>query len=271
MTDPIYVGLLNRLRLAGGVPRFVPLVPGREGWRLDVEAFRAACAAPKVRAVLMMSPSMPTGAVLTRAEWQAVAETCVARDLLLIYDAAMERILFDGRTVLHPASLPGMDERPITIGSASKELRMIGWRIGWIVGPPELIADIGLVGISNVVCQVGIGMEAAAVALEAPAEDVREATAEWQRRRDFILGELEGVVPVTPPHGGWSMLLDCGALGLSGAEASRRLLEKSGIAATAMTNWGAADTARYVRFVFANENCDRLKGIGAKVRAALVG
>jgi aspartate/methionine/tyrosine aminotransferase len=271
MTDPIYVGLLNRVRLAGGVPRFAPLIPGREGWRLDVEAFRAACAAPKVRAVMMMSPSMPTGAVLTRAEWQAVAETCVERDLLLIYDAAMERILFDGRTVLHPASLPGMAERTVTIGSASKELRMIGWRVGWIVGPPALIADIGLVGISNVVCQVGIGMEAAAVALEAPAEDVAVATAEWQRRRDLILAELEGVVPAVKPHGGWSLLLDCGALGLSGAEASRRLMGKSRIAATAMVNWGAADTARYLRFVFANENCERLKGIGGKVRDALAG
>ena len=269
MTDPIYVGLLNRLRLAGGVPRFAPLVPGPAGWRLDVEAFRTACAAPKVRAVLMMSPSMPSGAVLTRAEWQAVAETCVARDLLLVYDAAMERILFDGRAVLHPASLPGMAGRTVTIGSASKELRMIGWRVGWIVGPPALIADIGLVGISNVVCQVGIGMEAAAVALEAPAEDVQQAAAEWQRRRDLILGELEGVVPAIPPHGGWSMLLDCGALGLSGADASRRLIEKSGIAATAMVNWGGAETARYLRFVFANESCERLKGIGAKVQVAL--
>jgi N-succinyldiaminopimelate aminotransferase len=271
MTDPIYAGLLNRVRLAGGVPRLVPLLPGSEGWRLDVEAFRAAAASPKMRAVLMMSPSMPTGAVLTRAEWQEIASACRARDLLLIYDAAMERILFDGRTVLHPASLPGMAERTVTIGSASKELRMIGWRVGWVVGPAEIVADVGLVGISNVVCQVGIGMEAAAVALEAPAEDVQAAAAEWQRRRDLILGELDGVIPAIPPHGGWSMLLDCGALGLSGAEASRRLLETGGIAATAMSNWGGPDTARYLRFVFANESCERLKGIGARVRAALSG
>jgi len=270
-TDPIYAGLLNRIRLAGAAPRLVPLIPGPEGWRLDIGAFRAAAASPGVRAVLLMSPSMPTGAVLTRAEWEAVAEACRRHDLLLIYDAAMERILFDGREVLHPAGLPGMAERTITVGSASKELRMIGWRIGWIVGPPALIADIGLVGISNVVCQVGLAMEAVAVALQAPAEDMAAAVAAWERRRDLILRELEGVVPAIAPHGGWSMLLDLGARGLTGEEASRRLLERGGIAATSMANWGGPATSRYLRFVFANEPVERLEGIGARVAASLVG
>ena len=269
LTDPAYAGLLNRVRLAGGVPRLAPLISGKDGWRLDLDAFRKAAAQPRVRAVLMMSPSMPTGSVLNEEEWAAVAEACRQRDLLLIYDAAMERILFDGRSVLHPARLPGMAERTITIGSASKELRMIGWRIGWVVGPPEIIADVGLVGISNVVCQVGIAMEAAAVALEAPAADVRDAAAEWQRRRDLILRELAGVVPAIPPHGGWSLLLDLGVAGMTGEQGSRLFLEKAKIAATPMANWGGADTARYLRLVFANEPCARLEGIGERVRRAL--
>jgi aspartate/methionine/tyrosine aminotransferase len=218
-----------------------------------------------------MSPAMPTGAVLTGEEWQAVAAACLRHDLLLIYDAAMERILFDGRKPIHPAGLPGMAERTLTVGSASKELRMIGWRIGWVVGPPAIIADVGLVGISNVVCQVGIAMEGAAVALEAPAADVEAAVAEWQRRRDLILAELDGIVPAIPPHGGWSLLLDTGALGLDGSAASRLFLAKGRIAATAMANWGGPESARYLRLVFANEPRDRLAGIGARVRRALAG
>jgi aspartate/methionine/tyrosine aminotransferase len=268
LTDPIYAGLLNRVRLAGGVPRLAPLMSGPEGWRLDVEAFRAAAAAPKVRAVLMMSPSMPTGCVLTAEEWAAVAEACVERDLLLIYDAAMERILFDGRTVLHPASLPGMAERTVTIGAASKELRMIGWRVGWVVGPEALMADVGLVGMANVVCQVGIAMPGVAAALEAPPSDVADAVAEWERRRNTLLAELEGL-PVIPPHGGWSLLLDCQPLGLTSAEVSARLLTKARVAATAMGGWGSPDTDRYLRFVFANEPCERLQGVGHRIREAL--
>ena len=71
LTDPIYVGLMNRVRLAGGMPRLVPLVAGADGWRLDLNAFRDAARSPRVRAVLMVSPSMPSGAVLNAAEWNA--------------------------------------------------------------------------------------------------------------------------------------------------------------------------------------------------------
>ena len=268
LAEPIYAGLLNRVRLAGGVPRLARLVPGKDGWRLDADSFRAAAAAPRVRAALMMSPSMPTGCVLTAEEWAAVAEVCVERDLLLVYDAAMERILFDGRPVLHPASLPGMAERTVTVGSASKELRMIGWRVGWVVGPERLIPDVGLVGMANVVCQVGIAMAGVAAALEAPAIDVSDAVAEWERRRDSLLSELDGF-EVIPPHGGWSLLLDCHPLGMSGAEASERLLRKAKIAATPMSGWGSQDAARYLRFVFANEPRARLTGAGARIREAL--
>jgi aspartate/methionine/tyrosine aminotransferase len=265
LTDPIYVGLTNRVRIAGGVPRLARLVPGRDGWRLDPDAFREAVRSPRVRAVLMMSPSMPTGCVLTPSEWDVIASECVERDLLLIYDAAMERILFDGRKVLHPAALPGMADRTVTVGSASKELRMIGWRVGWVVGPERLIPDVALVGMANVVCQVGIAMGAVAAALEAPPSDLASAVAEWQRRRDTLLQELRGL-DIVPPHGGWSMLLDCHGLGMSGEEASDRLLREAGIAATPMSGWGGPETARYLRFVFSNERCDRLAGVGERVR-----
>ena len=268
LTSPIYAGLVNRVRLAGGEPVFARLLPGPAGWRLDLDGFRAAVAQPRVKAVLMVSPSMPTGAVLNAAEWQEVARLCVAHDLLLINDAALERILFDGAARIHPASLPGMAERTVTVGTASKELRMIGWRVGWVVGPQDILADIGLVGMANVVCQVGIAMDGVAAALEAPEADVLAAIAEWQRRRDRMLAELDGL-PVIPPMGGWSMLLDCEKLGLTGAEASDRLLRQAGIAATPMSGWGLPETARYLRFVFANESPERLAGMGERVRKAL--
>ena len=74
-------------------------------------------------------------------------------------------------------------------------------------------------------------MEAAAVALKAPAEDVKAAVADWQRRRDIIVAELDGVVPIVPPHGGWSMLFDVAAVGLTGDDASRLRLDRGLIAA----------------------------------------
>ncbi len=267
MTDPIYVGLINRVRLAGGVPRFVPLVPSAAGWRLDLAALAAIDPGP-VRAALLMSPSMPTGAVFNQEEWQALIDFCRRADAWLINDAAMERILYDGRQVIHPASFAGMRERVITIGAASKEYRMIGWRVGWVVGPAAIVADVARASISNVVCQVGIAMGAVAAAIAAPDDGIAASVAEWQARRDVLLAELRDFA-VVPPHGGWSLLLDVAPLGLDGPAASRRLLEHGKIAATPMVNWGSARSGSYVRFVFANEPVARLRGIGERVRRAL--
>ncbi|MCB1108203.1 MAG: pyridoxal phosphate-dependent aminotransferase, partial [Chlamydiia bacterium] len=106
VTDPVYAGIINRIRLAGGVPIFAPLIPTPEGWRLDIPALEQA-ASPRTKMVVV-SPGMPSGHVLTQAEWDAVAKVCLQTDAWLLYDAAMERILYDNRSIIHPASLPNM-------------------------------------------------------------------------------------------------------------------------------------------------------------------
>lgn len=267
LTDPSYVGLINRVRLAGGVPRFLPLIPGPEGWRLDRVALGEIDPAP-VRAVLAMSPSMPSGAVLDSGEWQAISAFCQRADCWLINDAAMERILFDGRQPVQPGSFAGMRERVVTVGSASKEYRMIGWRVGWIVGPARLIADVARVSISNVVCQTGIAMGAVAAAISGDDDGIAACNRELQARRDLLLTELADFRPV-PPHGGWSFMIDMSPLGLDGATASRRLLEAGKVAATPMVNWGGPATSRYLRIVYANEPLARLEGIGRRFQHAL--
>ena len=167
------------------------------------------------------------------------------------------------------ATFPGMRDRVITVGSASKEYRMIGWRVGWVVGPAAIVADIARVSISNVVCQTGIAMGAVATAIEDPHDGISGSAHVLQARRDLILRELADF-RVIPPHGGWSLLVDVSELGLDGPAASKRLLEIGKIAATAMVNWGGDHCANYVRLVFSNEPMDRLAGIGARFRAALL-
>jgi aspartate/methionine/tyrosine aminotransferase len=268
MTDPTYVGLINRVRLAGAVPRFVPLIPSPEGWSLDTDALNKLD--PKViRAALLMSPSMPTGAVFNREEWQALVAFCQRADCWLLNDSAMERIVFDQRPIIHPASFPGLRKRVITIGSASKEYRMIGWRVGWVVGPAQILADVARVSISNVVCQTGIAMGAVAAAINAPDDGIRACVVEWQKRRDVLLNELSGF-NVIPPHGGWSFLVDVSPLGLDGPGASKRLLEIGKIAATPMVNWGTSEGNKYIRVVFSNEPVSRLRDIGKRFREALM-
>lgn len=262
VTDPTYAGIINRIRIAGGTTVFVPLIPSPSGWSLDIQALERA-ASPKTRMILI-SPGMPTGHVLTEIEWEAVARVSIQTDAWLLYDAAMERILYDGRSPIHPASLPGMKERTITVGAATKELRMIGWRVGWVCGPQEIMNDIRLVSISNVVCQTGISMAGVAAGLNTSDDGLKNALKIWQERRDTMLFELKGL-PVIPPHGGWSLLLDVNALGITSQEASEKLFKEAKIATTPMIGWG--DTAaNYVRFVFSNEPKERLIGLGEKLK-----
>lgn len=267
VTDPTYAGLINRVRLAGGVPKFVPFVftPGGE-WRLDRAALEAAIG-PKTTAMLLMSPSMPSGGCLDREDWALVAGLCVKHDLLLILDTAMERLVFDGRPIIHPAGLPGMAERTITVGSSAKELRMIGWRVGWVVAPEAYMPDLIAVSLANVVVPVGIAQDAVAIALERSGDTLGPYVAELQARRDVLLEGMKGL-PVGRPGGGWSLLLRVSDFGIDGATMSERLLEQ-GVCATAMTGWGIAHGAQYIRFVYANEPAPRLELVGERVRRAL--
>ncbi len=268
IADPIYAGLINRIRLAGAIPRHVPCTATPSGWETD-PAELAAAIGPNTAAVLAMSPAMPTGGLLGRPHWDAIAQAVAAHGCWVVYDAAMERIRFDGQPPDHPASHPGLAPRTITIGSASKELRMIGWRVGWVVGPAEIMSDISLVGMANVVCQVGISQQAVAAALNAPDADgdVAAATRIWQQRSDRILRELSDY-PCIPPRGGWSLLIDTAALGLSATQASQRLFRRGRIAATPMDGWGPRG-ANYLRLVFANEPIERLTDLRERFQAAL--
>jgi aspartate/methionine/tyrosine aminotransferase len=266
LTDPTYAGMIYRARLAGCTTRLVPFVEDGDAWRLDLDALRAAVTA-RTRVLFLMNPSMPSGAVLDEGEWAAVAELCCERDLWLLYNAAMERILFDGRAVIHPAGLEGMAERMVTIGSVSKEYRMIGWRVGWVVAPQPAIDDIARVHIYNAVTPTGIAQPGALAALAESEADFHRRLAVWERRRDVVTEQLEGYGMV-PAAGGWSQLLDVQRLGYASFEASERLLAQ-GVAATPMRDWGAANGNRFVRLVFSNEPVERLAVLRERVERAL--
>ena len=268
VTDPTYAGMLYRVRLAGGVARFVPFVVHGARWALDLQRLRDAVT-DRTRVVFLMNPSIPSGAVLSRADWEEVAQVCRQRGIWLLYNAAMERILYGSRSYVHPAGVAGLEDLTVTVGSVSKEYRMIGWRVGWVVGPRRAIDRIGLVGIYNVVTPVGITQPGALAALTDPdGGGVAGAVARWERRRDVVHAELDGL-PFVQCCGGWSLLVDTGRMGLDGAAASARLLERGMVAATPMTHWGRVNAGQFVRIVFSNEPVARLRGLGERFRRAM--
>ena len=263
VTDPTYAGIVNRVHLAGGIPRFAPFRVVDGEWRLDRDALAAAIG-PATRAMLLMSPSMPSGGWLGEQDWRLVCDLCCEHELGLIYDAAMERLLFDGRPLLHPLRFEGMVERTVVVGSLSKEHRMIGWRVGWVAGPAATIEDVGWVHVYNTTMPTGLSRAAGAAVLRGDQGHVQECVDELERRRDLLLAELPGW-PFVRPAGGWSMLLDVAALGFEPADASRLLLEEAAIAATGMVGWGDEVAARFVRWVFSAESRERLETIPDRV------
>ncbi len=266
LTDPTYAGMIQRVRLVGAVPRLVPLRSDADGWRLDVDALRAAIS-DRTRLLFLMNPSMPSGWVASDEEWAAITGICLERGIMLLYCMLMEAIVFGGRPVVVPSALEGMRDLTVTLGSVSMEQRMIGWRVGWIVANAELAPTLALVHIYNGICTGGFGQIGAAAAIELGDDDVRLAVAEWERRYDEVLRQCEGL-PLVAAHGGWSALIDAEACDLDAAELSRRLLEQR-VAATPMTVWGDTVAPKHVRFVFSNEPVERLALLGDRLRAAL--
>ncbi len=259
VTDPTYAGLVHRIHLAGGIPTGVPFRAVEGEWRLDCDAL-AAAVGDRTACMLLMSPSMPSGGTLDEEDWRTVCDLCCERELVLVYDSAMERLLFDGRPLVHPLHFEGMAERTLVAGSLSKEHRMIGWRVGWVAGPAATIEDVGWTHVYNTTTPVGIARAAGAAVLRGQQEHVEECVAELERRRDALLAALDGW-PTVRPGGGWSLLLDVAELGFEASAASRLLLEESAIAATAMVGWGGPVADRHVRFVFSAEPVERIATI----------
>jgi N-succinyldiaminopimelate aminotransferase len=289
VTDPTYAGMINRVRLVGAAPRLAPLRVAEGEWRLDLDEL-ARAVTERTRVVFLNNASFPTGWVASDEEWDAVASLCRERELWLLYWGGFEAVLFDGRPIRHPAALPGMRDRTVIVGSPTLEQRMIAWRVGWVVAPMaasvagkagdarpenrdafcvpgELVNDVSRVQIYNGLVPSGFNQIGTRVALSLPDDHLHAANAEYERRRDETLRQLNGL-PVVRPAGGWSLLLEVAELGLDSVEVSDRLLDEK-VAATPMRGWGGAVADRHVRFVFSNEPVERLALLGDRVRRAL--
>ena len=244
----------------------MPLAVVDGEWRLDLDALPAAVG-ERTKVIFVNNASFPSGWVANDEEWEAVATLCRDRDLWLLYWAGYEGVLFDGRAVRHPARSPGMRDRTVTIGSPTLEQRMIAWRVGWVIAPGDLVNDVSRVHIYNGLVASGFNQIGARVALALPADDLAAANAEWQRRRDETLRQLEGLPAVRPA----GSLVAPARRRRARARLHRRLGPPAGAEGRgdADAGWGGEVADRHVRFVFSNEPVERLALLGERLRAAL--
>ncbi len=259
LTNPTYNGMAQRVRLAEGVQMFTDLVE-EQGWHLNLLALPAQARGCKV--LFFMSPVMPTGTVLSQVETQALADVAQENDALLLFNGSFDKIVYDGRRVIHPATLPGMRERTISIGSVSKNYNMMGWRIGWAAGPRELLKPVHDVHIFNTIMPSGFAEAGATAALAGTQDGVAATVASYERNRDALVGGLSGIpgLRVVSPEGGYYCLANISALGVTSTEFCQQLLAEEEVATTPMVAWGSdAFGHQHVRFIFTNEPEDRLR------------
>jgi N-succinyldiaminopimelate aminotransferase len=258
MTNPTYNGMAQRVRLAGGTQVFVDQVED-DGWHLRPPAIRSAARGCSV--IFYGSPAMPTGIAFNREETQAIAEAALENDALVVFNGAVDRLVYDGKTVINPATVPGLRDRTILIGCVTKNYSMIGWRIGWAAGPRELMKPVHDVHIFNGIMASGFAEAGAVAALTGPQDYLADATREFQRRRDAFLAALKQIprLRIIPPDGGYFFIANISAFGVSAREFCVKFLEEENVAITPMNAWGADDFGdHHVRFIFTNEDEARL-------------
>ncbi|GGY43279.1 aminotransferase [Streptomyces omiyaensis] len=269
--EPYYDSYAACVAMAGGTRVPVTLRPHEGRYVLDLDELRAAVT-PRTRLILLNTPHNPTGTVLTRAELTAVAELAVERDLLVVTDEVYEHLVFDDAEHLPIASLPGMRERTVTIGSAGKTYSFTGWKVGWTTASPALTTAVRSAKQFLTYVSSGPFQYAVAEALRLPDAYYAGLRADLQAKRDLLGdGLAEAGFAVYRPRGTYFVTTDIRPLGTGdGFAFCRALPERAGVVAipNAVFYDHREAGAPFVRFAFCKrtevlqEAVDRLKRLG---------
>ena len=248
--EPVWVSYSPMIILAGGVPVPVSL-PSKDNFEITADLIRAKIT-PKTKAIMVNTPNNPSGRVLTQTEMEAVAEVALEADLYVIADEIYEKLVFDGRSHISMASLPDMAERTLTINGMSKAYAMTGWRLGWLVGPTNILKIATRMNSQTVSSAAHFTMHAAAAALSGPQAFISEMRDSYQARRDFMvtaLNEIEGV-QCRSIEGAFYLFPSFPNSSKNSLELAEALLDKAGVAGTPGIAFGSSGEG-HVRFSIA--------------------
>ena len=193
--------------LSGAIPRYVTL---REpDWTFDEAELRAAFG-PSTRAIIVNSPNNPTGKMFSRGEWAVIAECCQKWDAVVISDEIYEHIHYLGPGGhLPPATLPGLEDRTVTINALSKTYSVTGWRIGWTIAPPVITEAIRKVHDFLTVGAAAPLQEAGIAAMALPTSYYADLAGHYLERRELLVGALKRAgFGVNVPDGAYYVLCD---------------------------------------------------------------
>jgi aspartate/methionine/tyrosine aminotransferase len=228
--EPFYENYGPDTELCGAKRRYVTL--HQPDWTFDREELRRAFNG-RTKAIILNSPNNPTGKVFTREELEYIAGLCQEFDVLAITDEIYEHILYDGAVHVPIMSLPGMRERSILVNSMSKTYSVTGWRVGWVLAPPDLTESIRKVHDFLTVGAAAPLQQAGAMALAMPDSYYTHLSEEYSRRRDHLVISLRDAgFRCFIPRGAYYVMTDISDFCVNDdVTFVRHLIEKLGVAA----------------------------------------
>lgn len=271
--DPVWMNYLNLPKILGAVPVTYNLSEQND-FQLDMEEIENKMTA-KTKAMVIVSPNNPTGSVLGLDNLKQLAELAKKHDIMMISDEVYERIIFDGETHTSIASLEGMKERTVTLNGFSKAYSMTGWRLGYVAAPKTIIAAVNKMHQHLTTCASSFVQAAGVAALREEKDEIRLQVAEYKRRRDYLVAELNQIegFTCTMPKGSFYVYANVSGFSMSSEELAAYFLEEGHVAVVPGTVFGDSGEG-YLRLSFANsyenivEAVERLKQCSRQLQKA---
>ncbi|WP_313949892.1 aminotransferase class I/II-fold pyridoxal phosphate-dependent enzyme [Nostoc sp. FACHB-190] len=263
--EPYYENYGPDAILAGATPRYITLHP--PDWRFDETQLRQAFN-NKTKAIIINTPHNPTGKVFTREELTIIAELCQKWDVLAFTDEIYEHILYDGNQHIALATLPGMEERTITINGLSKTYSVTGWRVGYIVTTPALTGAIRKVHDFLTVGAPAPLQRAGVAAMQLPPSYYEELAKLYHQKRDNLLSILDQAgIPYFVPQGAYYIFAEIAKFGYkTDIEFTNYLIKEIGVAVVPGSSFFSQPEKgnSFIRFCFSKKT-DTLQSAGERL------
>ncbi len=267
---PYWVSYPRMAELACGEPRFLQTSID-EGFRLQPEVLAAALD-DKVRVLILNSPSNPTGAAYRKQDLEALAEVLDDYpNVRIVWDDIYRRLLYDGSEYASPATVPGLAQRCVFIDGVSKAYAMTGWRLGWAVGEPDLLASMIRIQSHTTSNAAAVSQAGALAALTGPQEPVEDMRRKFQERKHLVIEEFGRVrgLRFQEPDGAFYLFPDVSQLladpdvpAATDTELADYILSKALVACVPGTPFGSPG---HLRFSFA-ASMDTLRSAAKRLR-----
>jgi len=238
--DPYYPACFEDTLLTEAQPITVQLDEGKD-YKIELEVLESKIT-KKTKLIWLCNPSNPTGHVFSKQDLEIIAEVAQKHNLIVFCDEIYEKIVYDGTRHISIGSLPGMEDRTITVNGFSKAYAMTGWRIGYVVAGKKLSATLRKLHYYAVLCPNAISQKAAVAALTGPQDCVQEMVSEYNRRREFMLNELEKIesLSYTKPKGAFYVFPNFSSFEKSDEVLAANLLKKAHVVTAPGSGFGKA-------------------------------